>query len=420
MARKALRPSERLIALAPSAAALISLTGAIAALVASFFLDAPITLALPLPAPSGGLAFALEPGRAGVLCALLIAGAAGLLTAPRITGGIAMLVFTSCVILQNNLYTLVFSAFIVLFLVRHLRSSEPIALASLPVVLLALGRATGLHDALVIAGSVALVAGFLWAALAADLARLARAVTFGFTGLALLAAGLGDVAATRLTLEVGILTAPVLAIAAATIASATGTSAPDWLGGLARGMPRFSVCLAGALAFASLLPPAPGFVAFRAVFIHALAAGGWPGGLAAASLATGFALAGFAALRAFGLICLGRPRSLRAAAAEDASRRTLLALGLPVACGIALALRAAPFALLVPCAVLLPLARHALRTGPIDMPPFDNGFARPPAWLPFGDPATQINATGFAGPLRALLTPLTERLPAPLRARLRP
>jgi hypothetical protein len=32
-----------------------------------------------------------------------------------------------------------------------------------------------------------------------------------------------------------------------------------------------------------------------------------------------------------------------------------------------------------------------------------DGFAAPPAWLPFGDPATQIGATSFIEPVRRLL-----------------
>jgi hypothetical protein len=33
-------------------------------------------------------------------------------------------------------------------------------------------------------------------------------------------------------------------------------------------------------------------------------------------------------------------------------------------------------------------------------PAWDGGFAPPPPWLPFGDPATEMNGSGFAQPLR--------------------
>ena len=55
--------------------------------------------------------------------------------------------------------------------------------------------------------------------------------------------------------------------------------------------------------------------------------------------------------------------------------------------------------------------RRLLRVQPgsASGPAWDEGFAAPPAWLPFGDPATQTGGTGFAPafitPTEALLSP---------------
>ena len=35
--------------------------------------------------------------------------------------------------------------------------------------------------------------------------------------------------------------------------------------------------------------------------------------------------------------------------------------------------------------------------------PWNGGFGKPPVWLPFGDPATQPSATGFAEPVQRAL-----------------
>jgi hydrogenase-4 component B len=35
--------------------------------------------------------------------------------------------------------------------------------------------------------------------------------------------------------------------------------------------------------------------------------------------------------------------------------------------------------------------------------PWTGGFGKPPVWLPFGDPATQPSATGFAEPVQRAL-----------------
>ncbi len=194
------------------------------------------------------------------------------------------------------------------------------------------------------------------------------------------------------------LIAPALGIVSAVLLEATGTNALDWLGGVARGMPRFALLTLGGLVFAACMPPGPGYAAFSAVWRVVIAAGVWP---ALPVLAIWFALMGFAALRGFAAIALGRPRSLRAAAAEDAARPVLVALAVLLVGGALLSLTEPVLLSLALLLAVFGLAarRFLLRAGPIDVAAYDDGFARPPSWLPFGDPATQITATGLAAGL---------------------
>jgi NADH:ubiquinone oxidoreductase subunit 5 (subunit L)/multisubunit Na+/H+ antiporter MnhA subunit len=215
-----------------------------------------------------------------------------------------------------------------------------------------------------------------------------------------------------------------------------GTVSLDWLGGLLRGMPRLGMLmLVGAIGMAAL-PLGPGF-APEFLLLHAVIVAAASGGLLASvgftallgvlGLSAALALAG--AVRIIGIGFLGRPRSLRAAAAAEASRPVLLGMGLlavlcvPVALAPGLLLRAmAPVvALLVPGGVPqplnyapLPLAvlllapaglafwllRRFGARGEREVPAWNGGFGKPPAWLPFGDPLTQPSATGFAEPVR--------------------
>ena len=133
-----------------------------------------------------------------------------------------------------------------------------------------------------------------------------------------------------------------------------------------------------------------------------------------------------------GIGFLGRPRSLRAAAAEEAGGRTLLGLMLlavpclPLALepGLVLAAMQPVVALLAPGAPALPLnyaplplallmlaiagaawlglRRYGVR-GAREAAAWNGGFGKPPVWLPFGDPLTQPSGTGFAEPVRAVL-----------------
>lgn len=384
------------------AVACVILAGACGFLALAFALAAPFDVLVPWFGP--GTAFALDSGQAGVLAAVLLSGA-GCLLAAR-TGGpaiVGLILATIGAVLAQNDYTLIFATLLAGLIVFRFRAVEPCALAALPAVLLALALYAIPPDGSILAivpGAVMLI-GAGWAgAITLDLARIARAVACGFIGMALVGLGLGAPAAARLCIETGLLIAPPLGLAALELDGSTGTRSLDWLGGLARGMPRFSFLLLAGFGFTSLLPPGAGFAAFRVVLDRAFVVGGWGGGVAGAALATGFALFGFGAIRGFGLACLGRPRSLRAAAAEDPGLSVLLALSLPLAGALGLAITAEPLPTVGLLVIGFLVRRFAIRSGPIDVTPFESGFAKPPAWLPFGDPATQITATGFAAGLR--------------------
>ena len=80
--------------------------------------------------------------------------------------------------------------------------------------------------------------------------------------------------------------------------------------------------------------------------------------------------------------------------------------------------------LLFACVLALALAlRWLVRSRcrpPVAAESWDSGFARPPPWLPFGDPALQANAAALAWPLAELLPRWLTRQPAwPLGRRLR-
>jgi hydrogenase-4 component B len=231
---------------------------------------------------------------------------------------------------------------------------------------------------------------------------------------------------------------PLLMRAADDVERAAGTRRLDRLGGLIRGMPATSACCLAGLFALSFLPAGLGFAAFWLVFQALLTATRADGiglqvlvALCTAATASSLALATVAAVRLFGTAFLGRPRTPRAAVAEDAPRQKRLALtalaGLVLLLGfvpdlarlpalawtggaaVLLDLRPAYSATVI--AILLALvgsgaawlrrqgaARERRREAA-----WMDGFAAPPAWLPFGDPATQIGATSFIEPVRRLL-----------------
>ncbi len=316
--------------------------------------------------------------------------------------------------------------------------------------------------ALLVVGTISAVLGALRANVEADIKLVLACSTIENVGLIAAALGLALVARaadlpalSSLALAAALLHAlahglfkPLLFLCAGAVQHGAGSRQLGRLGGLMRAMPvTGAAALAGVVCLAGV-PLAPSFASEWLLFQAAFAA---PriGGLGfqmlvcvcAPLLALAVALAAAAAIRLFGIAFLGRPRTPRGAAAEEAPRLTrwamaglggsCLLLGLFPAFGLALAApslralagggldgRASAWAILpqadgpgyVPLGVALLIglavlgthwlrrARHvpAARLAPA----WDGGFAAAPAWMPFGDPLTEYGPDGFAQPIR--------------------
>jgi hydrogenase-4 component B len=307
--------------------------------------------------------------------------------------------------------------------------------------------------ALMVAGAASVLIGALRAMLEVELKTVLACSTVEHVGLiavglgvALRARALDDPAVASLALQAALLCAlahalfkPLLFLGAGAVRHATGTTSLDWLGGLMRGMPRLGVLMLVGAAGMAALPLGPGFapefLLLHAVIAEAGSGGvmGWIGFTALlAVLGLGAALALAAAVRMIGFGFLGRPRTLHAAAAEEADNFTLIGMGILAVCCVPLALtpglvlRAiepvisqavpgalpqalayAPLPLAALMAVLAAAAFFGLRRfgarGEREVPAWNGGFGKPPIWLPFGDPATQPVASGFAEPVRRVL-----------------
>ena len=271
-------------------------------------------------------------------------------------------------------------------------------------------------------------------------------------GMALAARGVDDGPATGLALGgalFGVLAygwvQALWAAAAGAIEDGGGSQHLARLGGLL-GRMRFSAVGALVAAFAvAAVPPGAGFMAAWLLMQAAvtLPRGGgadwWLLGLAAAgALALAGAVLGFAMLRRVGVVLLGRPRSPRAAAAEEVAPRhrwlilalsaLVLAIGLAPAAVLALARPAvrllgggavaldglSPLLLaaligLAAVALAVLIRAHASRYGAAAehrvAPAWEDGRGPAPAWMPFGDPTTQLGAAGFARMLGIAPTP---------------
>lgn len=312
----------------------------------------------------------------------------------------------------------------------------------------------------------------LWGALRANTERDIKAILAGSTldnvglialalGLALLFRGADLLPLAAVALSAALLHAlahgafkGLLFLSAGAVYERAGSRDPDRLGGLIHRMPVVAgVAMLGA-ASAAALPPFAGF-AGEWLLLQALLQG-WrvaelasqlliAAALAAAAMAA--ALAAAAMLRFVGLVFLGRPRTPRAAGAEDVAGLAQVALGLaglfcliiglfaaPLvamaggavaqllggahgapAAGLALsigegAVRYAPLAVLVALVLLVAVLWRAVRRvaapEPLRGPAWDCGFQPPPAHLPFGDPLTQASALGSAQPIRRALGPM--------------
>jgi formate hydrogenlyase subunit 3/multisubunit Na+/H+ antiporter MnhD subunit len=243
----------------------------------------------------------------------------------------------------------------------------------------------------------------------------------------------------------------LLFLAAGATQHGAGTRQLDRLGGLITRMPVTTACILAGGACLAALPPSSGFAGEWMLFQAGMAAPrigglGWQilvtGAVAVMALAA--ALAAAATVRLIGVAYLGRPRSPRAAAAEEASFPERFAMiGLAGLClaigvfpGVVLALIGPGLRLLsgadaslrlaglvvVPAtdapglsglSILMLLAllgagcfwaiRRFAVQGHRSGPAWDCGFGAAPAWLPFGDPVTQYAGESFAQPLRRAL-----------------
>ncbi|HTQ71569.1 MAG TPA: proton-conducting transporter membrane subunit [Acidocella sp.] len=308
-------------------------------------------------------------------------------------------------------------------------------------------------EALVVAGALSVLIGALRAFLEVELKTALACSTIEHVGLiavglglALRAKAMGDAELSGLALQAALLCAvahglfkPLLFIGAGEVKHAVGTTSLNWLGGMMRGQPRLGALMLLGAAGMAALPLGPGFAPEFLLF-HAVIGAAATGGILArigfsallAVLGIGAALALAAAVRIIGMGFLGRPRSLHAAAAEDARRGPFLGMALlgllclPVALvpGLVVGLMTPVIRLLAPQAQTPPLSYApltllllagvaALAAGFVqqrwgvrglrEVPAWNGGFGRPPAWLPFGDPHTQPSATGFAEPVMRVL-----------------
>lgn len=320
---------------------------------------------------------------------------------------------------------------------------------------------------LLVLGATSAVIGAMRATVETDLKSVLIAGATGQVGLiaiglgvALLARGADLPALAAFALAASLLailtqgsTKALLLLAAAAVGRGAGTRHLDRLGGLIHRMPATSLCALAGTASLAALPPTGGFASLWMLLQAILGAARSGGLLMQTLLAVVLALAGLSAalaatgaLRLIGVAFLGRPRTPRAAAAEEAPRHVrIVMLGLaalsvvpgllpgPVlrliapsvrqVLSVGLDGRAGWFAvvpqaeapgyaalgvvvLLAACgggATLL-LRRFAV-PGARRAPAWNGGFAPAPAWLPFGDPATQYSGAGFAQPLHRSFGP---------------
>ncbi len=325
-------------------------------------------------------------------------------------------------------------------------------------VLLAVGAITALlgaaqafraDDIRTIAGAAATLHGGL-VAVGVGLALVARAADL--SDLAAFALG-----AAFLLMATQAISGTLLALAMAAAETGAGTRRLDRLGGLLRGMPQTTACVLVAAATLATVPPSLGFAAVWTLFqaLIGVARAGGPGWQAVVTLATlavavAVAVGAVAAVRLVGIAFLGRPRTPRAAAAQEPpmpARAALLSLAaLTLALGafpgllLALAgpalrrllgtdlsdragwlvvaplpdapgLAAAALAVLLILATLATVRAYKLRAavGHHEGAAWEGGAAPPPPWLPFGDPATQIGPAGFADPLAGAIDAATFR-----------
>ncbi len=309
---------------------------------------------------------------------------------------------------------------------------------------------------LLLAGAGIAAIGSLRAALADTLHKVLSVGSFHQVGMAATALGVAlfaravdlpsvasrALAAAWLALVCHMLCRTLLLMCADAVESGAGTRRLDLMGGLLHRMPVTAGCCLVGLCTVAVLPPGLGFAAFWLLFqsLSAAARIGDSGVqllilVVAALTALSAGLMALSTVRLFGLVFIGRPRTPRAAVAEEAPRPVCLVLmGLAVSLSLLgllpalvvlptigwtraasdqwLALssgaEAAGYSPLAVLALLALLAFTVLRVlrRPGERrrePAWSGGFATPPPWLPFGDPATQSGPASFVEPLRGVV-----------------
>jgi hypothetical protein len=352
--------------------------------------------------------------RWGLLAPVVLVALAVLIAAPRsarlrlacITGGIILGFWAPDPLIAG------FGLLFAIMLAAFCADAKPLALSAAPALILAaiwaLITAQPAPLAPISAAITLIVAallaplGALSALRAPDFTGLAQGFGLGLFGVALGGAGLGLASVTLVASAGAAFSIGGLLLIEQRLSEEAGHVALDWLGGLARGMPDLSFVLLALMLGVSALPPGPAFAAL-VLIAHGL---GPAPSLSAGAFFLGAALwaglSAVAALRGFALVALGRPRSLRAAAAEDARDRIFAAMAGLAAAMVLLGLIALPSKLTLIgvigglgglVALLLSLVRQRRR---LEQPHWTEGFAKPPLWLPFDDPKTQMTATGFS------------------------
>jgi hydrogenase-4 component B len=309
---------------------------------------------------------------------------------------------------------------------------------------------------LLLLGAVIMAAALLCATLADHLHSILSVASLHQFGMAIIAAGVATIAravdlpsvaslafeAAWLSLVAYVLCGALLTLVAAAVDTAAGTTRLDRLGGLIHPMPRTAIaCLIG-LFGTGFLPPGLGFAAFWLLLQSLLAAARASGfglqlliGSIVAVTGLSAGLASLASIRVFGVAFLGRPRTPRTAVAEEAPRRTrftLIALAaligllgllpafalLPAAGWTNATVRVLTLrsgtetpgyppvviaALLVIIAIGAFFALRGRRSRDLQREPaWSGGSAKPPPWLPFGDPTTQYGPIAFIEPLHRM------------------
>ena len=318
---------------------------------------------------------------------------------------------------------------------------------------------------LLVLGAAGAVLGALRANMEDDIKAVLACATVGSVGLIVIGLGLALAArgadlTTLTTLALGgsLLFAlahglfkPLLFLGAGAVHQGAGSRSLARLGGLIHRMPVTTACVLAGAASLAALPPSAGFAGQWTLFLAVL---GGPriGGLGvqaivcvvAGLMALATALMATAAVRLVGVAFLGRPRSPRASAADEAGQTTRAALiGLAVASGLVGLFPGAVLSLAGPALQRLVSAGMDDRAGLLAVAPqadlpgysavgialvlalsaglsawlvrisavpghragpaWDAGFGAPPAWLPFGDPLTQYGGASFAQPLQRAL-----------------